>query len=185
MTKETAADRGANRDTTSGDGTRVRSIAHAPGVVARLYVLSVFGAGCLVLAVSTSELWTMHLPVQWWALVAVTLVSGSAVLKLPKVPVNFSISDVFTLTSAVVFGPAAGTVMVAIDTLAISVRLARTGLPLDRLLFNAAAPPLAMWLSARTFFRCSSDNREPSVKRALSTVYGIEKMRSSGMPTAR
>ena len=60
---------------------------------------------------------------------------------------NFSISDVFTLTSAVVFGPAAGAVMVAVDCLAISYRL-RERAPVDRILFNAVVPPLAMWLSA-------------------------------------
>jgi hypothetical protein len=102
-----------------------------------------------------SELLATHPPVQWWALVALTLISGSAVLKIPSVPVNFSISDVFTLTSAVVFGPAAGTVIVAIDSLVISGCLMRTGLPVERILFNAAAPPVAMWLSAVTFFRAS------------------------------
>jgi putative nucleotidyltransferase with HDIG domain len=79
--------------------------------------------------------------------------------------VNFSISDVFTLTAAVLFGPAAGTAMVAIDSLAISVRLARTGLPFERLLFNAAAPPLAMWLSAQAVFHASG--LQPLSQRSL------------------
>jgi putative nucleotidyltransferase with HDIG domain len=107
------------------------------------------------LTFSVSELRAMQPPVQWWVLVALTLFSGSAVLKIPSVPVNFSISDVFTLTTAVVFGPAAGTVTVAIDSLVISARLVRAGLPLQRILFNATAPPVAMWLSAGTFFRAS------------------------------
>jgi putative nucleotidyltransferase with HDIG domain len=59
---------------------------------------------------------------------------------------------VFTLTTAVMFGPAAGTVIVAIDSLVISGFLVRAGLPLERILFNAAAPPVAMWLSASVFF---------------------------------
>jgi len=155
MTPESARKRAAFRDTASAEDTGVRAMTHAVSAFARPYVLTVFCSGCIVLLLSIMDLWGMHLPVQWWALVAITLVSGSAVLKVPRVPVNFSISDVFTLTSAVVFGPAAGTVMVAIDSLAISVRLARKGLPLERLLFNAAAPPLAMWLSARTFFGAS------------------------------
>jgi putative nucleotidyltransferase with HDIG domain len=104
---------------------------------------------------SVSELWAVHPPLQWWALVALTLFSGSAVLKIPSVAVNFSISDVFTLTSAVVFGPAAGTVIVAIDSLVISVRLMPRGLPFERVLFNVVAPSVAMWLSASAFFRAS------------------------------
>jgi hypothetical protein len=47
---------------------------------------------------------------QFWLLVALTLLSGTAVLKIPTTSVHFSISDVFTLTSAIVFGPAAATV---------------------------------------------------------------------------
>jgi putative nucleotidyltransferase with HDIG domain len=155
VTQHSAVDRDAFRDTAQGDVTRLRSMAHVVSPFARPYVITVFCAGCAVLALSTWELWTMQLPVQWWALIAVTLISGSAVLKIPGIAVNFSISDVFTLTSAVVFGPAAGTVMVAIDSLAISARLSRKGLPLERVLFNAAAPPAAMWLSARTFFHWS------------------------------
>jgi putative nucleotidyltransferase with HDIG domain len=59
------------------------------------------------------------------------------------------------LTSAVVFGPAAGTALVAIDSLVLSGCLIRTGLSLERILFNATAPPVAMWLSAVTFFHAS------------------------------
>ena len=81
--------------------------------------------------------------------------SGTAVLKIPTTSVHFSISDVFTLTSAVVFGPAAATVAVALESLLMSARVIRTGLTLERVLFNAAAPPLAMWFSARTFFLVS------------------------------
>ena len=122
---------------------------------ARPYVAAILVAGCIVLALSTSDLWVRQPPVQWWVLVALTVISGAAVLKIPSVPVNFSISDVFTLTSAVVFGPSAGTVLVAIDSLVISGCLARKGLSLERILFNAAAAPVAMWLSAITFFRAS------------------------------
>ena len=122
---------------------------------ARPYVLAVLSAGCVVLAISLVELSTAPPPVQWWVLVGLTLFSGAAVLKIPSASVNFSISDVFTLTSAVVFGPAAGTVMVVIDSLVLSARVVKTGLPLERILFNAAAPPVAMWLSASAFFHVS------------------------------
>ena len=123
---------------------------------AQPYVLSVVLAGCVILTVSIAELQSAVPSSQWWTLVALTLISGSAVLKLPSIDANFSISDVFTLTAAVVFGPAAGTVIVAIDSLVISRRLASTGLPVQRILFNAAAPPVAMWLSAQAFFQVSA-----------------------------
>jgi putative nucleotidyltransferase with HDIG domain len=152
VTRESAVDAVVLRDTAGSNAAGLHSAAHSDRSWARPYVIAVLVAGCLALVVSVSELWAMQPPVQWWALVALTLISGSAVLKIPAVPVNFSISDVFTLTSAVMFGPAAGTVMVAIDSLMISGCLVRTGLPLERILFNAAAPPVAMWLSAIAFF---------------------------------
>src|SRR3954454_18634540 len=89
---------------------------------ARPYVLAMVIAGCMVLVHSLAQFLAQPTNVEWWALALLTLLSGSAVLKMPSVAVNFSISDVFTLTSAVVFGPAAGTLIVAIDSLAISAR---------------------------------------------------------------
>ena len=45
--------------------------------------------------------------------------------------------------------------LVAIDSLVLSGCLIRTGLSLERILFNATAAPVAMWLSAVTFFHAS------------------------------
>jgi putative nucleotidyltransferase with HDIG domain len=141
----------ANGDTGAAKAPE-RATRRGPNTRARWYVRAVFATGCVVLALSVVNLSTTPPPIQWWLLVALTLVSGSAVLRMPSVPVSFSISDVFTLTSAVIFGPAAGAVMVAFDSLVISSCLARTGLAAERILFNAAAPPVAMWLSAHAFF---------------------------------
>jgi putative nucleotidyltransferase with HDIG domain len=155
VTQESARDRAAFRDMPASGASGLHQTAQPGTVRTRVYVIAVLIAGCFVLAHSVMTLRATELPMQWWALVALTLISGSAVLKIPSVSVNFSISDVFTLTTAVVFGPAAGTVIVAIDSLVISGCLRRVGLPLERFLFNAAAPPVAMWLSAIAFFRTS------------------------------
>jgi putative nucleotidyltransferase with HDIG domain len=106
-------------------------LAGAAATLQSLYVLCLHPAG-----------------VQWYVLVALTLISGSAVLKIPGIPANFTISDTFTITAAVLFGPAAGTVAVALDCLIISYRLLRAGLPVHRVAFNATAPSLAMWSAA-------------------------------------
>lgn len=155
MTPESVEEREMFRDTAASGTTGLHAVAQSDSARVRPYVLAMLVAGCIVLAMSVSELWVVPPPVQWWVLVILTLISGSAVLKIPAVPVNFSISDVFTLTSAVVFGPAAGTALVAIDSLVLSACLIRTGLSLERILFNATAPPVAMWLSAVTFFHAS------------------------------
>jgi putative nucleotidyltransferase with HDIG domain len=154
--QETPVERAALRDTPASEAAGFHPTSHLGTLRARSYVVAVFIAGCFVLAQSVLMLRTTQPPLQWWALVALTLISGSAVLKIPSVSVNFSISDVFTLTAAVVFGPAAGAAVVAIDSLVISARLVRTtGLTLEKFLFNAAAPPVAMWIAAVLFFRTS------------------------------
>ena len=141
------------RDTVSASDARTPPAVPAwPS--ARIYVYGVITFGSIVLVDAVRQLINHPPGSNWWLLLGLTLLSGSAVLKIPSTSVNFSISDVFTLTSAVVFGPAAGAVAVAVDCLAISYRLQRSDPPLtaDRLLFNAVVPPLAMWLAAHLFF---------------------------------
>jgi putative nucleotidyltransferase with HDIG domain len=134
------------------DGTAPRTIFKPFKVTSgRLYVSVVILAGTLVLVDAVGRLSVDPPGLDWWLLLGLTLLSGTAVLHIPSTSVNFSISDVFTLTSAVVFGPAAGVAAVAVDCLAISYRLARNRLPVERVLFNAVAPPLAMWLAAHLF----------------------------------
>jgi len=155
LTGSHAALRGLFRDTPSRREARVES---RPGFDwSHVYVAAVVLAGCGALSAAVVKMVAAPPSVEWWVLAALTLLSGSAVLKIPAIPANFSISDVFTLTAAVAFGPSAGTVAVALDSLAISMRLARTqeGLRRERLLFNCAAPPLAMWLSSQLFFVAS------------------------------
>ena len=120
-----------------------------------LYVSLVILLGTVVLVDSVGRLCVSPPSSDWWLLLGLTILSGTAVLRIPSTDINFSISDVFTLTSAVVFGPAAGVVAVTVDCLAISYRLARKRLPVERVLFNAAAPPLAMWFAAHLFFAIS------------------------------
>src|SRR5882762_2804022 len=88
---------------------------------------------------------------RWFVLAGLTVLSGSATLRLPGTPVSFSISDSFTMAAALLFGPAAGAVTVAIDGLVISMRLARRPIPAKRVLFNATAHPLAMWAVLQSF----------------------------------
>jgi len=145
-------------------------LARAANMRTRPYVAAVVLAGCAVLGTSMDFLWAPVPPLVWWMLATLTLFSGCAVLKVPAAPVNFSISDVFTLTAAVAFGPKAGTVVVALDSLAISARLVRAGLPPDRILFNAAAPPLAMWVSAQVFFLTSGIQPVYEHPRSLEVV---------------
>jgi putative nucleotidyltransferase with HDIG domain len=117
-----------------------------------VYLSVIFVGGMLVLATSIRELNATDYGVRWTIFAALTMVGGFARLRLPNVPASFSISDSFTIGAALLYGPAAGVLTVAVDSLAISAQLARRKLGLRQLLFNATAPPLAMWMAAHVFF---------------------------------
>jgi PAS domain S-box-containing protein len=118
----------------------------------RLYTQSVTLLGGIVLGVSVWHLVLAPPGVAWVILAAFTVISGAATLRMPVVPVSFSISDTFTIAAALLFGPAAGAITVALDSLAISRRLRPEHRSWSRVLFNATVPALSMWVAANTFF---------------------------------
>src|ERR1041385_7522218 len=90
---------------------------------------------------------------QSWILLAIlTLISGSASVELPRANVSISISEAFVFTAVLLYGPAAGTLTVALDGLVISFWVARRRPELHRALFNIAAPALSAWCSSQLFF---------------------------------
>jgi PAS domain S-box-containing protein len=120
----------------------------------RAFLLAVQAAGALVLLLSIAELIRHPVGSGWFVLVALTLVTGWSTLRMRIVPISFSLSDTFTIAAALLFGPAAGTVIVLLDALVFSLRVApanRSGMWV-RVAFNATATALAMWLAAHVFF---------------------------------
>ncbi len=117
-----------------------------------VYLTLVVAGGVLAVGTSVHQLATTPAALPWLVLAAFTIMGGMATLRLPNIPVSFSISDAFTFTAAVFFGPAAGAVAVAVDSLVISLQLAKRNFALRQLLFNATAPALAMWAAAHVFF---------------------------------
>jgi putative nucleotidyltransferase with HDIG domain len=117
-----------------------------------VYLAAIVAGGSIVLYSSIRELIAAPIGVPWLVLAALTSLSGLATIRLPNAPASFSISDSFTITACLLFGPAAGTLAVAIDSVVITAQLARRNFKLERLLFNVSAPSLAMWVSARCFF---------------------------------
>jgi len=117
-----------------------------------VYLTAVIFGGVTVVAASIAGLIAVPAALPWFILAGLTILSGCATLRLPTVPASFSISDSFTITAALLYGPEAGAVAVAIDALVISYQLARRNFGVQRLLFNMAAPALAMWAAAHCFF---------------------------------
>jgi diguanylate cyclase (GGDEF)-like protein/putative nucleotidyltransferase with HDIG domain len=124
----------------------------------RIYLATVIGLGFLVIGESLLSLYRAPLGsqgLQWLLLAVLTLISGSASVELPKANVSISISEAFVFTAVLLYGPAAGTLTVALDGLVISFWVARRRPELHRALFNIAAPALSAWCSSQLFFAVS------------------------------
>src|SRR3990172_5849374 len=63
-----------------------------------------------------------------------------------------SLADTFVFASVLLFGPAAGTATIALAGLASSAWQRRDRPPPHRVLFGAAAPALALWVTAHLFY---------------------------------
>jgi putative nucleotidyltransferase with HDIG domain len=118
----------------------------------RAYIAVVAATGAAILAHSLNSLYVQSIDPNWFILAGLTIITGSATVRLPSVPATISISETFVFTSTLLYGPAAGTVTVALDALVISYSLARRGHPAYRLLFNIFALPASLWASAHLFF---------------------------------
>ena len=120
----------------------------------RLYIATVVAFGAAILAHSLYAINAEPLDSlkTWFILALLTLLTGSATVKLPSVPATISISETFVITSTLLYGPAAGTLTVALDALVISFVLARRGHPAYRVMFNVCALPASLWVAAHLFF---------------------------------
>jgi putative nucleotidyltransferase with HDIG domain len=89
---------------------------------------------------------------EWVILAALTLFTGSFTIRVPSLPAKISVSETFVFTSVLLFGPAAGTVTVVLDTLVISFWMKRATRSILRVLFNATAPAIAIRAASEAFF---------------------------------
>jgi diguanylate cyclase (GGDEF)-like protein/putative nucleotidyltransferase with HDIG domain len=118
----------------------------------RVYLWGVISSGLLVIGHSLFELYHHPIGYEWFIIAGLTLISGSATVRLPSSYASISISETFVFTAVLLFGPAAGTLIVALDGLVISFWLAKRHREPHRALFNMSAPAISVWLSANLFF---------------------------------
>src|SRR5438128_8710343 len=120
--------------------------------VGQFYLACVIFIGGTVIAGSLLSLAREPIGIQWFILAALTVVSGSASVRLPSSPASISISETFVITGVLLYGPAAGTILTALDGLVISFWMSRRRPEPIRALFNVSAPALSAWCSAHLFF---------------------------------
>ena len=133
----------------------------------KAYLWAVIAAGFAVISASIYQLVAEPISSQWFILAALTLLSGSATVRLPSSSASISISETFVFTAVLLYGPAAGTVIVALDGLVISFWISKRYDEPHRALFNMSAPAVSAWLSAHLFFRVA--HIEPLVQGPSST----------------
>ena len=106
-----------------------------------------------------------------------TVVSGSAPIRLYSIPVALSVSETFVFMSAILFGPSAGTLTVALDAAVISFWSFKRGQKLFKIVFNVCALPLTIWVAAHLMFAVGgfdplfgNANRSLDLKRLLGPL---------------
>ena len=118
----------------------------------RTYILGIVTVGVFAVAQAVRELVQQDPDWRWLVLAILTLLSGSATLKLPALPATISVSETFVFTSILLFGAPAATLTVALDALVISAWSYKRGDPVYKIIFNLFALPLAIWLASRAYF---------------------------------
>src|SRR5262249_23081557 len=136
----------------------------------KVYLGTVIAAGFAVVLGSIHHLYIEPIGNQWFILAALTLISGSATVRLPSTFASISISETFVFTAVLLYGPAAGTIIVALDGLVGSFWISKRHREIHRALFNMSAPAVSAWCSAHLFFtvaRISPLVKEPSPINAI------------------
>src|SRR4051812_10766487 len=156
--------------------TRYRDL---PGTT-RLYIAGVVITGAFMVIQSFVQLYLHNIGWSWTILALLTLVSGSATVNLPALPATVSVSETFVFTSVLLFGPAAGTLTVALDALIISFWSFRRGQANYKIIFNVCAVSLTVWLASHVYYSTSpygplylSADANISVRRILLPLLGF------------
>lgn len=89
---------------------------------------------------------------EWFVLAALTLLTGTFTVKIPRLRARLSVSESFVFASVLMFGPAAGTVTSLLDVLIISLRLGHYGREPFRVIFNASVAGMSTWIGGHVLF---------------------------------
>src|SRR3712207_1843013 len=104
--------------------------------VRNVYLAAVVLAGFVVVLRSLIALAGSPVGHEWFILAGLTLLSGSFTVRVPTIPARLSVSETFVFAAVLLFGPAAATMVVALDSLVISLWIFRKSRRAERVLFN-------------------------------------------------
>ena len=122
---------------------------------ARAYVSTVVVVGFAAVLLSIYTLYRTPVGLEWLVLAALTLLTGSFTIKVPSINARLTVSETFVFASVLLFGVAAGTLTVVLETLVVALWTRREVRSTYHALFNVAASSLSIWLAATIFFAIS------------------------------
>ena len=115
----------------------------------RAYIAAVAALGIPLGAYCVFALIHDHVPREFLIFAVLTLLSGRFTLKVPSVEAHFSPSEMFVFASVLLFGPEAGAITLAADSVLIAWQRKLTPV---QTLFNFGNLALSVWISGKLFF---------------------------------
>jgi putative nucleotidyltransferase with HDIG domain len=120
-------------------------------IPARAFVAVIITVGTIILMVSLRAM-ILSPALGWIVLAALGTVTGSCMIKLPKIETRFSLSDALVFTAVLLLGPECAAIVAAIDALAASLRFNnRDTLFASRTMFNVTAAAVSIWVPGHAF----------------------------------
>ena len=134
----------------------------------RAYVMAVVCIGGGLVLSSMVQL-GLEATTPYWAIVAALAVFGAPLsLRLPSLRATVTVSEGFVFAAALLFGPAAATLTIALDGLFISFSSKRRNI--QRMLFNVGEPAISIWVASQLFYLMSGVTPMFDAPVPLSTV---------------
>ena len=118
----------------------------------RVYFGLIIGAGLVITASAGLQLYATPPPGEWIILAALTLLTGSFTIRITKLSIRMSVSDAFVFAAVLLFGTAAATVIVAVDSIVATAFMQRQHRSIFRLLYNLAVASISLWLASTIFY---------------------------------
>lgn len=144
---------------------------HSLRPIARLYIALVVLAGASAIAHSLYELVANPISNRWVILALLTLLTGSFNVKVPSINAYISVSEAFVFASILLFGTPAGTATVLIECFVILLWMKREARLIHRVLFNMAAPAVAVWVAGTAFYLLSGIEPYSKAFTPLPTLF--------------
>ena len=118
----------------------------------RLYFGAVIAAGCALAAKSAAEIILAQLPSEWLVLGALTLLTGSFTIRIPRLSIRISVSDAFVFASVLLFDGSVATVIVAVDSVVATLWMRPENRSIFRSAFNLSVASLSIWTASAVFY---------------------------------